>query len=52
MSEYPTRPIVQGVAGETSFFPAAPRVLRQDLQNWGREESRKEKEEDKNIKGH
>lgn len=49
VSEYPTTPVVQGTSGETHFFPAAPRVQRQDPQNWEREESRKET--DKNNQG-
>lgn len=28
---------MQDIAGETHFSPVAPRVLRQDLHNWGRE---------------
>ena len=33
--------VVQHVSRETCFSPAAPRVLRQDLLNWGRDEIRK-----------
>ena len=50
MSECPATPVLWVTSGETHFSPAAPRVLRWDLHDWGEED--KGKEADKNIKRH